>query len=92
MLPFKGGCENNNFVELVLSEGLEKRLTPAETALHLALGLFVAERVTLGQAAEIAGISQPAFMQELRRRRISIHYGADELAEDLKAVDRLLRQ
>lgn len=76
----------------MLPEAVEKRLTAAEAALHLALGLFVGEKVTLGQAAEVAGISQPAFMQELGRRRIPIHYGADELAEDLRAVDELSRE
>lgn len=76
-------------MELVLPEAVERRLTPAEAALHLALGLFVAEKVTLGQAAEIARISQPAFLQELGRRKIPIHYGPDELQEDLRAVAKL---
>jgi predicted HTH domain antitoxin len=73
----------------VLPEAVEKSLTPADVALHLALGLFVAERMTLGQAAEVAGLSQPAFMQELGRRKISIHYGAEELAEDMRTVESL---
>jgi predicted HTH domain antitoxin len=79
-------------VELVLPEAVEKRLTPAEAALHLALGLFLAEKVTLGQAAEVAGLSQPVFLQELGRRRIPIHYGSKELAEDLRAVESLARE
>lgn len=58
-------------------------------ALHLAIGLFVSEEATLGQAAEIAGLTQAAFQKELGARHISIHYGMDELAEDLKAVESL---
>jgi predicted HTH domain antitoxin len=79
-------------MELVLPEAVEKSLTPADAALHLALGLFVAEKMTLGQAAEVAGLSQPAFMQELGRRKISIHYGAEELAEDMRTVESLSRE
>jgi predicted HTH domain antitoxin len=37
----------------------------------------------------VAGLSQPAFMQELGRRKISIHYGAEELAEDMRTVESL---
>ena len=76
-------------MELVLPEAVERKLTPAEAVLHLALGLFIGEKVTLGQAAEVAGISQPAFLRELGRRKIPIHYGPDELAEDLRAVEKL---
>jgi predicted HTH domain antitoxin len=53
----------------------------------LAVGLFVSEEVGLGQAAEIAGISQAAFLKELGARRISIHYGRVELEEDLRVVE-----
>lgn len=68
---------------------METRLTPGKVALHLAIGLFVTEEATLGQAAEVAGLSQAAFLKELGRRQIPIHYGAEELAEDLKTVTAL---
>ena len=74
---------------LTLPERIESRLSPKSTALHLAIGLFVSDEATLGQAAEVAGVSQAEFLRELGRRRIPIHYGADELAEDLRAVDLL---
>jgi len=73
-------------MKLTLPKDVESRLSPASAALHLAIGLFVAEEVTLGQAAEVAGLSQSEFLKELGRRRIPIHYGAPELAEDLRAV------
>jgi hypothetical protein len=47
------------------------------------------EKVTLGQAARMAGLAQADFLRELGKRRIPIHYGAEELAEDLKVVDAL---
>ena len=78
-------------MQLILPDAVEKSLTPAEAALHLALGLFVAEKMTLGQAAAVAGLSQPAFLQELGRRKIAIHYGPEELVEDLQTVETLSR-
>ena len=72
---------------LTLPQGLEARLSPQSTALHLAIGLFVAEEATLGQAAEVAGMAQADFLRELGSRRIPVHYGVKELAEDLLAVD-----
>lgn len=74
-------------MQLNLPEALESRLSPSEAALHLAIGLFVTEEATLGQAAEIAGTTQARFLTELGRRRIPIHYGKEELAEDLEAVE-----
>lgn len=74
-------------MQLTLPEAVERRLSPREAALHLAIGLFVSEEATLGQAAEIAGLTQAAFLKELSARRIPIHYGMEELAEDLKAVE-----
>jgi predicted HTH domain antitoxin len=72
-----------------LPEPLEARLTPRAAALHLAIGLFSAGEVTLGQAAEAAGISQGEFMRELGRRKIPIHYGVEEFAEDLVTIEKL---
>ncbi len=74
---------------LTLPEHLEARISPREMSLHLAIGLFVTEEATLGQAAEVAGLSQADFLRELGRRRIPIHYGREELAADLRAVEAL---
>jgi predicted HTH domain antitoxin len=76
-------------MELSLPERVQRRLSPESTALHLAIGLFVAEEATLGQAAEVARLSQTEFLRELGRHRIPIHYGAEELAEDLRTVEAL---
>jgi predicted HTH domain antitoxin len=77
---------------LTLPERLEAKLSPRSTALHLAIGLFVSEEATLGQAAEVAGIPQAEFLRELGKRRIPIHYGSKELADDLCAVEFLAAQ
>lgn len=79
-------------MQLRLPELVEAKLSPASAALHLAIGLFVSEEATLGQAAEIAGLPQADFLRELGQRRIPIHYGVEELTEDLRTVESLTRQ
>ena len=76
-------------MELTLPNALAERLSARDAALHLAIGLFVTEEATLGQAAEVAGLSQTDFLKELGRRRIPIHYGQEELEADLAAVESL---
>lgn len=75
--------------QMTLPPSLEKRLSPRIRTLSFAIGLFVTEEATLGQAAEVAGLSQTDFLRELGKRRIPIHYGNDELAEDLRVVESL---
>jgi predicted HTH domain antitoxin len=69
-------------MELTLPETVETTLSPRKAALHLAIGLFVSEEATLGQAA---------FQKELGARHISMHYGMDELAEVLIVVESFRR-
>lgn len=73
-------------MQLTMPAAVESRVSPRAAALGLAIGMFVTEEVTLGQAADIAGLSQAELLKELGRRRISLHYGQEELAEDLQAV------
>jgi predicted HTH domain antitoxin len=75
-------------MELTLPSDIEARLTPASAALHLAIGLFVSEEATLEQAAHLASLSQSHFIAELGRRKIPLHYGTEELEEDLVEVAR----
>ncbi len=77
---------------LTLPANLEARLSSQSAALHLAIGLFVSDESTLGQAAQVAGLSQADFLKELGQRRIPIHYGSEELAADLQAVESLAMQ
>jgi predicted HTH domain antitoxin len=76
-------------MELTVPKTIQSRLSPSDLALHLAIGLFVSDEATLGQAAEVAGLAQAAFLKELGKRKIPIHYGMQELEEDLKAIKEL---
>lgn len=67
-----------------LTQGLD--LTPEHVRIDLAIGLYAERRVTLGRAAEIAGMLQAAFLRKLGELRIPMHYDLDELNEDLLVV------
>lgn len=71
---------------------LEQKMGQRNAKLHFAVGAFAAEEITLGQAAEIADISQTEFMHELSRRRIPLHYEQEEFAEDLQSIAKLNAQ
>jgi predicted HTH domain antitoxin len=56
---------------------------------ELAITLFQKEKLTLGQAATLAGISQFQFQQLLGSRGITIHYDVQDYTEDLQTIQRL---
>jgi predicted HTH domain antitoxin len=65
------------------------RMSAEELKLELAISLYARERLTLGQAARVAGISQWQFQQTLAARRITMHYDRNELDTDLAELDRI---
>ncbi len=69
---------------------MEVRLAPQAIALHFAIGLFVSDEATLGEAAEVAGLSQSLFLRELGRLNIAIHYDEGDLEADLETVDSII--
>lgn len=75
---------------LSVPKPLEERLAPQAIALHFAIGLFVSDEATLGEAAEVAGLSQSLFLRELGRRKIPIHYDEGDLEADLETVDSII--
>ena len=71
--------------EVLASSGL----TENELRRELAIALFQVERLTLAQAAKFADQTQLEFQQVLVSRRVPIHYGPEELDEDLQTVRRV---
>ena len=65
------------------------KLTEAELKAELALALFQRERLTLGQAAILAGLPQLDFQRLLASRRIPLHYGIEAMEQDLVRARRL---
>ena len=73
---------------LSLPEDFERQLSPQDAALHLALGLFFDQRVTLGQGAAVAGLSQSEFLHELGKRRIPVHFDKADALADVATADK----
>jgi predicted HTH domain antitoxin len=48
-------------MNVALPEQVEARLSPEEVRLDLAVGMYSSGRVTMGIAAEVAGLSIPEF-------------------------------
>lgn len=70
---------------LTLPEGIPslEMMTERELKQELALSLYAGCRVTLVQAADIAGVGFFDFQAILRDRRIPQHYGDRDLEQDL---------
>ena len=78
-------------VVIEVPDGL--RIPPSELEgrlrIELALRLYEKGIASLGQARRIAGLSKWDFLELLAREGIPLHYGEEELREDLEAARRL---
>jgi predicted HTH domain antitoxin len=67
-----------------LKVSLPINVTVDEAQLLLAIKLFEVGKVTLGQAAKIAGFSKRAFMEMLGRYGVPVfNYSAEDLRQEL---------
>jgi len=78
-------------ITIEVPEGL--RIPPGELEerlrVELALRLYEKGIASLGQARRIAGLSKWDFLELLAKEDIPIHYGEEELREDLEATRKL---
>ena len=56
----------------------------------VAVELYKDGRVSLGKAAEIAGVSKGEMFEILASKKIPLRYGMDDLKEDLKTLRELV--
>jgi predicted HTH domain antitoxin len=61
-------------------------LSERDAVVDIAIGLYKREQVSLGRAAEVAGLSSAEFLSELARRRIPINYELSDLREDAQSL------
>ncbi|MCD6189848.1 MAG: UPF0175 family protein [Thermococcus sp.] len=61
----------------------------SEVRLLTAIELYREDKVSLGKAAEIAGLSTREFLYELRKRDIPINYDLEELKRDIETIEGL---
>ena len=78
-------------MKIELPEKFAACLQEKDLLIDLATGMYAAEHLTLGQAAELAGVSQGHLQRELGRRQIPVHYDVEDLAYDLRAAAELAR-
>jgi predicted HTH domain antitoxin len=67
------------------------RMTEGELAREMGVLLFQMEKLTLGQASRLAGMSQLQFQHLLASRQIPVHYDVAEFEEDVKTLRELGR-
>ncbi len=67
------------------------KMSVDELKQEIAILLFQKEKLTLGQASRLAGMSQIQFQHLLASRQIPIHYDVAEFDEDLKTLQELGR-
>ena len=68
-----------------LTIAIPSSITEDEARLYLAMKLFEVERLSCGQAAELAGYSKGAFMELLGKHGIAVmNYPAHGIQDDLR--------
>ncbi len=60
------------------------KLTEQEVWLELSLMLYQKKRISLGKAAELAGLSRLQMQAELKKRNIFLNISPDDLKKDLE--------
>lgn len=61
-------------------------MSGAELIQEVAVLLFQKEKLTLGQASRLAGMSQAQFQHLLASRQVPVHYDVAEFEADLKTL------
>jgi predicted HTH domain antitoxin len=64
-------------------------LSPSDGRLELAIGLYTGRQLTLGQAAQVAGVPYVLFMRELGHRGIALNYSMEDALHDMTMADDL---
>jgi len=62
------------------------RMSKTEPMQEIAVLLFQKGKLTLGQASELAGMTQLQFQHILASRQIPIHYDVEDLEADIKTL------
>ena len=73
-------------VELPADVMESARISAEEVRLEIAVALFRVERLSLGRAAELAGLSVQTFLEILCFRRIGVRYGVEDTLEDARTL------
>lgn len=65
------------------------QISPTELMVDLAVYLYDKERLTMGQAKKLAGLTQLQFQQALAKRNVLIKYDVEDFAKDMDTLNGL---
>jgi len=75
--------------ELLALAGVDLTNASKDASMLLALELYRENKISLGRAAELSQTAVEAFMVFAGRHEVPIHYGAANLEEDRRTLERL---
>lgn len=77
--------------DLVISGNIleELSITPADLMIDLSIYLYDKEKLTIGQAKKLAGLTQIEFQKEMSKRGVLIKYNVEDLEQDLETLKEL---
>ena len=81
-------------MSVLISDDILRSAHVSENELRreIAVMLFSSNRLTLGQASELCGLSQFEFQNILGERKIPIHYDIEEFERDLALLSHTSHQ
>ena len=75
------GFDRSTVLKSIFRKGI------SEMRFEVAVEKYRSEAATLSKAAEIAGVSQWDFVARMGEAGVDLHYGPEDLADDLQAID-----
>jgi predicted HTH domain antitoxin len=78
-------------MKIELPDQFAGQIGQRDLLIDLATGMYAAGHLSLGQAAELASLSQGELQRELGRRQIPAQYDLDDLAHDIRAAAEIAR-
>jgi predicted HTH domain antitoxin len=81
-------------MDLLIKEDILKKaeITAEELLIEIAVHLYDTERLSMGQARNLAQLDQISFQKELAKRDVYIKYDVDDLETDLENLDKLKKR
>ncbi|MEI6820056.1 MAG: UPF0175 family protein [Verrucomicrobiota bacterium] len=58
--------------------------------LEAAVELYRERKLSMGRAAQMAGLLRPVFQRELAKRGVTVDYDVEDFEDDLRAIEKLL--
>jgi predicted HTH domain antitoxin len=83
--------ERSATMSVVLTDDLVRatHCTEAELRIEIAVMLYAKKKLSLGKAAEVAGLDRWDFQKALGEREVPINYTVEDLHQDLETLKRL---